>query len=126
MAQPNGSVFIVPATSYEMASRSDRCCTPKKARKAKQLILSPGGKADDTGYYDPRNFLVKGGQRAFEHKILSMNKTAVQAGPAQHTGVPAKRQLLTQTAVAQLLTHGHVLDAVCRSCGMRTSCLQRS
>jgi hypothetical protein len=27
---------------------------------------------------DPRNYLIRGGQRAFESKIIAMNKAAIQ------------------------------------------------
>ncbi|KXZ46744.1 hypothetical protein GPECTOR_41g709 [Gonium pectorale] len=74
MAVNTGSILIVPTTSYELTTKKAK--TPKK-----NAILCGTGVPEDAGaaYYDPRNFLIRGGHRAFEQKILNMNKSAIQA-----------------------------------------------
>lgn len=56
--------MIVPATSYEIPSSGKKPKTPKKA-----LVCSTLAVDDGSAYYDPRNFLVRGGHRAFEQKV---------------------------------------------------------
>ncbi|GFR47043.1 hypothetical protein Agub_g8728 [Astrephomene gubernaculifera] len=71
------SILIVPATSYEIDSDCGR--KPKTPKKT-PIVCGAAQSLDGVGasFYDPRNFLVRGGQRAFEQKILSMNKNAIQ------------------------------------------------
>ncbi|KAG2443147.1 hypothetical protein HYH02_009558 [Chlamydomonas schloesseri] len=72
---PSSSILIVPATSYEVPSSGSR-----KPRTPKKHTLVCSTATDDVGaaYYDPRNFLVRGGHRAFEQKVINMNKCAIQ------------------------------------------------
>ncbi|KAG2428053.1 hypothetical protein HXX76_012036 [Chlamydomonas incerta] len=72
---PSSSILIVPATSYEVPSGGGR-----KPRTPKKSTIVCSTATDDVGaaYYDPRNFLVRGGHRAFEQKVINMNKCAIQ------------------------------------------------
>uniref|UniRef100_A0A7S0VAE7 Uncharacterized protein n=1 Tax=Polytomella parva TaxID=51329 RepID=A0A7S0VAE7_9CHLO len=62
----NGAIIIVPsASSYELPNK-------KKSHVSKKKL------SDDLSLYDPKNFMVKGGGRSYEHKVLQMNKAIMQ------------------------------------------------
>lgn len=50
-------------------------------KKGKKTLLScshsPSKQPPHSELYDPRNYLVRGGQRAYEHKIIQLNKSAI-------------------------------------------------
>lgn len=51
--------------------------TPRKTKQAQQ-------QQHDTDLYDAKNYLIRGGQRAYEQKIANMNRAAIQArGPGE-------------------------------------------
>ncbi|GIL62129.1 hypothetical protein Vafri_16405 [Volvox africanus] len=71
------SILILPSTSYEIGSSTHK--KPKTPKKTAGHVCGTPG-TDDLGgsSHDPRNFLVRGGQRALEQRLLSMNKSAMQ------------------------------------------------
>ncbi|GLI60965.1 hypothetical protein VaNZ11_003218 [Volvox africanus] len=71
------SILILPSTSYEIGSSTHK--KPKTPKKTAGHVCGTPGTEDLGGSsHDPRNFLVRGGQRALEQRLLSMNKSAMQ------------------------------------------------
>ncbi len=78
MAQCKGgnSILILPASSFELGSSSGK--KPKTPKKNIIGCVTPGTDDVCASIHDPRNFLVRGGHRVFDQRIMSINKCTIQ------------------------------------------------
>lgn len=76
---PLSSLLVLPTglhhghfrTSFELESQTKKRKSPRKVRQSQPSHQEPD-------LYDSKNYLVRGGQRAYEQKIQNMNRAAIQ------------------------------------------------